>query len=145
MDYDELLSIHKKAFALNDKEKLILESLRFQDGDISVKSGSVLAFCGLIIATSIVQFTASSDSYIFILKDSFSWYINGVGLMLLFLSAGVCLRALTVSPGYSKDGKEALVQFYTLCILRKKLVSFSVKLTAFGSLCVLISLLLSTL
>jgi|GEM_PF-6582685 len=84
MDYDELLSIHKKAFALNDKEKLILESLRFQDGDISVKSGSVLAFCGLIIATSIVQFTASSDSYIFILKDSFSWYINGVGLMLLF-------------------------------------------------------------
>ncbi len=88
------------------RKNLFWRVLRFQDGDISVKSGSVLAFCGLIIATSIVQLTASSDSYIFILKDSFSWYINGVGLMLLFLSAGVCLRALTVSPSYSKDGKE---------------------------------------
>jgi len=145
MNYDELLSSHEKAFTLNDNEKLILDSLRFQDGDISVKSGSVLAFCGLIIATSIVQLTASGDSYIFILKDSFSWYINGVGLILLFLSAGICLRALTVSPGYSKDGKEALVQFHALCVLRKKLVSFSVILTAIGSFCVLISLLFSTL
>jgi len=143
MDYDELLRCHQKAFDLNDDEQLILQSLRFQDGDLSVKSGAILAFCGLIIATSILQLSASSDSYVFILKDSFSWYLNGIGLILLFVSSSVCLRALTITQGYSESGKEALVQFHLLCVLRRKFVFYSVILTMIGSLLVLTPLFLS--
>lgn len=46
-----------KVVNLNERDRSVLESLRYRDGDQSVKAGAFLGFSGLMIASAVVQFT----------------------------------------------------------------------------------------
>lgn len=139
----ENLDRFKKVTQLTDSEYRILESVRFRDDDQSVKSGAVLAFSGLIIATSIVQLSTSADSVVHISRDDVSLLMfNIIGLLLLFLSSTVTIWALISTGKYSIDKNKALIEFDEYVINKAKKVRLAAKLTAGGSLCVLFALML---
>lgn len=135
------LSRFEKVTELNDAEYRILESIRFRDDDQSVKAGAVLAFSGLIIATSIVQLSTSADSVVHVSKDDVDLLLlNITGLLLLFLSAIVTIFALISSGQYSIDKSKALIEFDEYVVRKSKKVKIAAALTSLGALCVLLAL-----
>jgi len=131
----------KKVTELTDTEYRILESIRFRDDDQSVKAGAVLAFSGLIIATSIVQLSTSADSVVHVSKDDVDLLLlNVTGLLLLFLSAIVTIFALVSSGEYSDDKNKALIEFDEYVVKKSAKVKIAATLTSLGALCVLFAL-----
>lgn len=136
---DEFKQRFAKLINLNEQNQLILDSIRFRDNDQSVKIGAVLAFSGLMIASSIVQLTAPSDSLLFVPKESIFLLFNQIGLIFLFASSFLALVGLTVTKKYSKDIDTALIEFDTLVNLRSRMSLWAMYLSIFGAFTVLIS------
>ena len=131
----------KKQLNLSDKQCRILDSIRFQDEDKSAKLGSILAFSGLIIATSIVQLSTSENSIVHVDSNNLCLIVlNVVGLLLLFSASFICMIALISSKKYSKDTEEALVQFDDYVGAKKLRVKFATVLAISGTITILSSL-----
>jgi len=124
---------------LDEDEYTILESIRFRDEDQSQKSGAILAFSGLMIATSTVQLSSSPESILYISSEEFMMLINKIGLIFLFISSFISLRGMTLSSVYSNKKEEALPQFAKHISHRAKLVKFAIIVTAAGSIMILAS------
>ena len=102
----------KKLVELDEKSVRILDGIRYKDEDLSVKSGGLLAFSGLMIATSIVQLSTSQDSIVNIPEEYKSLVVlNMIGLLCSFISALVSLFGIISTSKYSNEVNEALVQF----------------------------------
>jgi len=104
---------------LDDHEKLVLDSIRHQDQDQSIKDGATLAFSGLLIATAIVLFASGQDSLTRITLFSIQYYMAVLGILLLFLSAVAAMWSLISSRGYSDDARTALEEYHALIRLRQ--------------------------
>lgn len=140
MEYKKFLQEHEQITTMNDEEKLILESKRFRDEDLSQKLGSVLAFSGLMIATSTFQLSTSTDSLLYISPDSFLIYLNILGLFVLFMSSIISLWGMTISGKYKgKNKEEVLQEFNTLIVRRTKLLKYSIRFSALGAFLTLFS------
>lgn len=134
MESNTLENKFKKQLSLNEDHKNILESLRFQDEDKSTKLGYLLAFTGLMIATSFVQLTASNDSIISISKENtLALYSSITGLILLFIGAFICIRYLILTLKYSNNVIEAILEFQRYVELRNKWLRNSASLIIIGS------------
>lgn len=133
----------KKLVELDAISIRILDGIRYKDEDLSVKSGAILAFSGLMIATSIVQLSTSKGSLVYIPKDfTFLTSINSLGLIFLFVSSLISLFGLISSGKYSNDVKEALIQFDDYVITKTKKIKIATIFCLFGTSLVLISLLI---
>lgn len=137
--YSDFLNDYQMLTFLDDKEKAILESIRFRDEDQSQKSGAILAFSGLMIATSTVQLSSGADSILYIPSESFIMMVNKIGLIVLFISSFISLRGMTLSSKYSNDKKEALPQFAKHISRRAKLVKYAIIVAGVGSIMILVS------
>jgi len=124
---------------LNEKEKAILESTRFRDEDQSQKSGAILAFSGLMIATSTVQLSSSPDSILHIHAEDFMMLVNKIGLIVLFISSFISLRGMTLSSVYANNKEEALQQFSRHISRRANMVKYAIFVAAIGSILILAS------
>ncbi|WP_125564303.1 hypothetical protein [Pseudoalteromonas rubra] len=92
----------KKLVELDETSIRILDGIRYRDEDLSVKSGAILAFSGLMIATSIVQLSTSEGSLVYIPKDfTFLTITNSLGLIFLFVSSLISLFGL-ISSGKNR-------------------------------------------
>ncbi len=132
------LSYEKKANllkSLNDKEQRILESIRYDDSDLSTKASGILTFSGLISAITIVQLTASKDSIISV-SDNFPCLITCIafGLFFLIASAIINLVALTISGKYSGDKEDDLKKFSRFTDLKAKFVYCALWSATLGTL-----------
>jgi len=131
----------KKQLELDEKRLYILDSIRYRDGDLSVKSGAILAFSGLIIATAIVQLSTSPESVININKNEvFLILLNAIGLLLLFASSITNLCALISTGKYSDNAEDALLEFDDYVKIKSSRVKSSVKFAITGTVLVLLSL-----
>jgi len=140
MDYKNFLREHEQITTMNNEERLILESKRFRDEDLSQKLGSVLAFSGLMIATSTFQLSTSADSLLYISSESSLIYMNIIGLFVLFLSSILSLSGMTISGKYKgKNKEEVLQEFNTLIVHRTKLLKYSIGFSALGAFLTLFS------
>jgi len=137
--YKDFLDKFKMIIDLDEKEKAILESFRFRDEDLSQKSGAILAFSGLMIATSTVQLSSSPASIIYVNPESFMMLVNKIGLIVLFISAFISLRGMTLSSKYSNKKEEALPKFGQHVSIRANFVKYAVLVAAFGALLILAS------
>jgi len=137
--YCDFLNDYLMLTGLDDKEQAILESVRFRDEDQSQKSGAILAFSGLMIATSTVQLSVAQDSILFIHADSFMMMINKIGLMVLFISSFISLRGMTLSSKYANDKKEALPEFAKHIKKRADIVKYAIIVAGIGSVMILAS------
>lgn len=136
----------KKVTELIDTEYRILESIRFRDNDQSVKSGAVLAFSGLMIATSIVQLSTSPDAVVHVGSDQpVLLVLNIFGLVLLFVSSIITILALISSGNYPIDKNKALLAFDDYVIKKAKKVKVASLFTACGSSSVLVALMFQIL
>jgi len=138
-NYKDFLNKFNMLTTLNEKEKEILDSIRFRDEDQSQKSGAILAFSGLMIATSTVQLTSSPDSILYIQPEGFMMLVNKIGLIVLFISSFISLRGMTLSSVYSDNKEEALPQFARHISRRASLVKYAIFIAAFGSILILAS------
>nr|WP_319397659.1 hypothetical protein [uncultured Carboxylicivirga sp.] len=130
-----------KQLDLDESQAKILESLRFQDEDLSAKLGSILAFSGLMIATSIVQLSTSEDSIIHVDNEKFFLLLlNSLGLLILFSSAIITIIGFILSGKYSNDTDRALIEFDNYLNCKRKLLKFAVILLLIGTTAILTSL-----
>lgn len=125
-----------------DQEKLrILDSIRYRDEDLAVKAGATLAFSGLIITTSIVQLSTSSDSVIHISKGETLLIIsNFIGLFLLFISSLINLLALISTRKYPDSAIDALLKFDDYVAQKSSQIKYAVIFSITGTVLVLGSL-----
>ncbi|OYT17483.1 MAG: hypothetical protein B7C24_02360 [Bacteroidetes bacterium 4572_77] len=126
---------------MNEEEKTILESLRFRDEDQSQKSGAILAFSGLMIATSTVQLSSSPESILYIHSHGLMLLINKIGIVVLFISSFISLIGMTLSSKYPNNKEEALRIFSKHVSRRANLVQYAIILSAIGSVSILVSFL----
>lgn len=140
MNYKEFLEKNEIITKMNDDERLILESIRFRDEDLSQKLGAVLAFSGLMIATSTFQLSTSVDSLLYISPDSLLIYLSVFGLLVLFISSILSLVGMSISGKYDgKTKEEALQEFSGVIGKRTKMFKFSVVFSALGAFLTLFS------
>jgi hypothetical protein len=99
-----------------------LEALRYREENLAIKAGATLGFCGLMIASILVQMAAPSESMIFVSRES-PWSFFAIwGLMLLLLASFMTLVAITWGrPKYSDDTERALGEL-TATIAHKRLI-----------------------
>lgn len=138
-DFKIFLDKFNMLTTLNEKEKEILESIRFRDEDQSQKSGAILAFSGLMIATSTVQLSCSPDSILYIQPKDLMMLVNKIGLIVLFISSFISLRGMTLSGVYSDKKEKALPEFARHISRRASMVKSSIIVAAFGSVLILVS------
>ncbi|GAA4430630.1 hypothetical protein GCM10023091_00130 [Ravibacter arvi] len=133
-------SILKRLSKLSEEQHKVLESLRFKDQDLSTKLGALLAFSGLMIATSIVQLSTSEGSIIHV-DISSVWLVwsNVFSLLLLFGSGFFCIFGLTSTGNYSSDGVAALEEYKTYLKNKMAALRWSVILVLIGSSLVLLT------
>lgn len=122
----------RKLVDLDDTTLRILDSIRYKDEDLSVKSGALLAFSGLMIATAIVQLSTSQGSIVYIPRDyTLLMSLNALGLVSLFFSSIVSLLGLLATGKYSDELEVALIQFDDYTLKKNK----KIKLATFFCLC----------
>ena len=78
---------------LQDKERAILDALRYREQNLAIKAGAMLAFCGLMIASVMVQLAAPPESMMYVSRTSVWAFYAKWGLILLLLSSFVSLVA----------------------------------------------------
>ncbi|MFQ5535708.1 MAG: hypothetical protein ACE5EM_12935 [Sphingomonadales bacterium] len=81
---DKFAENYEKVTELGSDELKILESIRFRDQDQSIKAGAILAFSGLLIATTIVQLSAPSESFVSLQENNILLCASKFGLAVLF-------------------------------------------------------------
>lgn len=126
-----------------EREHAVLESLRYREQNLAVKAGSTLGFCGLMIASILVQLAAPTESMIFIARSS-PWAIYAkCGLVLLLVSALVSLIAITWGRGrYPSNGTDGALGDLAATMDHKRLMRLvGACLCIAGSACASISLL----
>ncbi len=100
----------------------VLEALRYREENMSIKAGATLGFCGLMIASILVQLAAPSESMIFVSPASPWAFFARWGLILLLLASFMTLVAITWGrPRYSKDPEAALGEL-AATIAHKRLI-----------------------
>ncbi|MBI1394294.1 MAG: hypothetical protein GC152_16320 [Alphaproteobacteria bacterium] len=124
-------------------DKRLLQSLRFQEQSVSTRAGALLAFSGLLIATTIVQLAGGEDSLVAIHARA-QFLLATAGLGLLFAAAFLSLASLVLSNGdYGEDAPAALARFHDLIRRKQALSAVALWLVAIGAAFVCISLALS--
>lgn len=131
----------KKLLKLDSENIRILDGIRYKDEDLSVKSGALLAFSGLMIATSIVQLSTSQDSIVYIPREStFLMAVNALGLIFLFIASIISLFGLITSGKYSDEVFTALIQFDDYVISKTRKIKLATISCLCGTILVLVSL-----
>jgi len=132
--------IFKNLLGLSTEEMRALESIRFRDQDQSTKGGALLAFSGLLIATSLVQFSADESTVVFLSSESPLIFTALSGLLLLFVSSFFSLSSLVAGKNYSSNPRSALMEFFHLVQHRRRMITISYYLCLLGTIFTLITL-----
>ena len=133
----------KKQVNLTNTEKNILESLRFQDEDLSQKLGSTLSFSGLMIAASIVMLSTSNDAILHINKNNvFLLILNSLGLLLLYFSGIKAILTLISTTDYPNDPQIALIEYDKYLKAKKDSLILSSRLLLLGTSFIILSLII---
>lgn len=123
-----------------DHDKVV-QSLRFRDQDHSIKCGALLGFCGLMIASTLVQFSAGENTVVYLPRVGTLFLLARVGLISLFLAAGLSLWSISIGRSrYDDDPWKALFQLSDLIELRSWIENGAIVLCAAGTSCSLITL-----
>jgi hypothetical protein len=94
---------------LPEDARPILEALRYREESTAIKSGAMLGFAGLMIASILVQMSAPAESLIFVSPESPWVDFARWGLILLLLSSFMTLISITWGrPRHSEDVERAL-------------------------------------
>jgi hypothetical protein len=126
---------------LDERQARVLESLRFRDQDHHVRSGALLGFSGLIIASVLVHLSAEPGTIAYMARTS-PWLLPArVGLILLLGSAALSMVSISMGRRrYSNEPWIALEEFERLINLRARTEIGAICLCAVGSLASLASL-----
>lgn len=89
--------------------KMEFEFLNRRDDDLSVKSGAVLGFAGLLIAATLVLLAAEPQTALHADADSPGSLATAGGLAALFVGAVLALLAVSMTRGYDAGHAEALL------------------------------------
>ncbi len=135
--------IFKNLLGYDEEELRVLQSIRFRDQDQSTKGAALLAFAGLLIATSLVQLSAEPTAAVSLDKKSVALILSFLGLFFLFISSLFSLASLVSSGKYSDNSRVALLQFYDLVQRRGRKIGVSYFFCMIGTLFVLATLFLS--
>lgn len=131
----------KKYFELDEPHQKVLEGVRYEDGDASIKAGANLAFSGLMIATSILLLSSSTDSILFLHKDHSLLLLSSLtGLLFLFVSAFFALSAIVMTGSYADGRDEALTAFYQYVKIKSLRVRSSIFCSMIGAGIAMLSL-----
>jgi hypothetical protein len=140
---EELRARYGYLIAYDDAQLQILDNFRHRDQAIAFKSGAVLGFSGLMIASSLVQMSAGVDSVLHI-DGAEPWFpLFSVGLVLLFGSAIFALSAI-ISGTTRNDASSiaSLERYERLVTFRRNLMVGSVLLSLLGTISTLAGLVL---
>lgn len=104
---------HLKSFPhdgpLSDELRVVLEAARYREQNLAIKGSATLGFCGLMIASILVQMSAPPESMIFVSVDSPWSFFARWGLILLLVSAFLSLVAITGGRAkFSTDSESAI-------------------------------------
>jgi len=128
-------------FDLDDTQARVLESLRYRDQDHHIKSGAILGFAGLIIASDLVQFSADPQTIAYLAPSSPWLPVARLGLIALLCSAALSIVSIAMGRrGYSSDPWMALEEFARLIDRRSWTEIAAIWLCAGGALASLASL-----
>ena len=132
-----------QVLAFDHEQTRVIESLRYRDQDHHVKSGAILGFSGLLIASDLVQLSASCGTIAYMSPTSEWLPIARIALIVLMSSAALSL--VSISYGrlrrYADDPWRALNQFGDMVNLRSAIEIVAIWLCAGGALASLSSLL----
>lgn len=135
----------KRVLDLPERLIPVLESIRFQDQDQASKGGAVLTFSALMIATSLVQFAAGTESFAYVGERNLVFLLGLIGLVLEFIASGFSIVGLVLEGKYSEDSLKALGQFHTHVLRRRMYLGFARWITLSGAAAILASLFMSLL
>lgn len=125
----------------DETQARVLESLRYRDHDHHVKSGAILGFSGLIIASDLVQFSADPQTIAYLALSSPWLPVARVGLLALLGSAALSIVSISMGPKrYSNDPWTALEEFSRLIDRRSWTEIVAIWLCVGGSMASLASL-----
>lgn len=113
MVHSARLQAHLKRYCLDGELpshlQPILEALRYREENLSIKAGATLGFCGLMIASVLVQMSAPAESMIFVARESPWAFFARWGLILLLSASFMTLISITWGrPTYSEDAERAV-------------------------------------
>jgi hypothetical protein len=146
MKNDKKLYVPEFSSPLAETQKDLLNSLRFQDQDLSGKLGSLLAFSGLIITSSIVLLSNSNSSIIHVEKED--WILltlTLVGLILSFASGFITIHAFYSIKKYSNEIEIALIEYQNYLIQKRGSLRISSILVVIGGVIIILALLTSVI
>ncbi len=128
--------------ALPDTDRPILDALRYREQNLAMKAGSTLAFCGLMIASILVQLAAPSESLIFVARGS-PWALYAkFGLILMLLSSFMSLVAITWGRSRYSSGVGGALGDLAATVSHKRLMRLvSAVFCLAGSMCAAVCLL----
>lgn len=138
-----LTSRSARAAQLDENQIRTLESIRFQDQDQHTKCTAVLAFGGLMIATSMVQLQAGESSFAFVAINSAAFYLTCSGMALQFVSVFISMIALLLGAPDRSDPNDALIAFDRTVKHRRDCLCFSLVFSISGAFLTLLSLVVS--
>ncbi len=99
----------------DETQSRVLESLRYRDHDHHTKSGAILGFSGLIIASDLVQFSADPHTIAYLAPSSPWLQVARLGLLALLGSSALSIVSISMGRNrYSNDPWTALEQFSRL-------------------------------
>ncbi len=99
--------------------KAEFDFLHRKDEDLSIKAGAVLAFSGLLIASTLVLLAAEPSTALHAPAGAVSSLVAVASTGLLFFGAALALAAVALSRVYDLDHSERLVAHYDAAVRRK--------------------------
>jgi hypothetical protein len=127
--------------AFDAPQARVLESLRYRDHDHHVRSGAILGFSGLIIASDLVQFSADPQTIAYLAPSSPWLPVARVGLLALLGSSALSIMSIAMGlKRYSDEPWTALEQFSRLIDRRAWTETIAIWLCVGGSMASLASL-----
>lgn len=126
----------------DSKARAVLDALRYREQNLAIKAGSTLAFCGLLIASILVQMAAPAESMIFVSRTSPWAFFAAWGLIFLLLSSFMSLVAITWGRGKHSDEVERALGELAATMAHKRLMRvIAAVLCLMGSMCATVCLL----
>lgn len=101
-----LRMVHGHDDAMMHKE---FEMLSRRDDDLSVKSGSILGFCGLLLASVLVLLAAEPQTALHVEEGDLAVYLAITAVVFLFIGAAFALAAITRGHDYDMAHAEAVI------------------------------------
>ncbi len=90
--------------------RMEFELLHRRDDDLSVKSGAILGFAGLLIASTLVLLAAEPETALHASADEVTSLAAAAGLVVLFFGAAAALTAISMTRVYVGEDAPALLE-----------------------------------